>query len=61
MIAEEGAPMHEVHNPAAAERAMRAARIRYHDAGGRFWIHFGVRENACRVMHEAALQRTKGP
>ena len=53
--------MHEVHSPAAAERAMMAERIRYHGAAGTFWIHFGVRENASRVMHEAALQRTRGP
>lgn len=56
----EGAPMHQVLSPAAAERAMRAARIRYHGAAGKYWIHFGDLENANRVLNEAARQRNRG-
>ena len=37
----EGAPIHRFLSPAAAERAMRAARIRHHGAAGNYWIHFG--------------------
>jgi len=56
----EGAPMHQVLSPAAAERAMRAARIRHHGAAGNYWIHFGDWERANRVLNEAARQRTRG-
>jgi hypothetical protein len=56
----EGAPMHRSLSPAAAERAMRAARIRYHGTGGNYWIHFGDWERANRVLNEAPRQRNRG-
>jgi hypothetical protein len=52
--------MHRSLSPAAAERAMRAARIRHHGAAGNYWIHFGDWERANRVLNEAPRQRNRG-